>query len=336
MRKGEGEGASSVGADANSSSPGSGGSGTASTITGSSITYAAGGTGGGYFFNTVGSNGSANSGNGGGGSGGGSNNGGNGGSGVVIISLPTGFAATTTGTPTVTINGTNTVYTFTNSGTLIPRTGTPNYSNNFAGGGVLSFTVNSSISFTGDFTVEAWVYMTTYVGGSYNELTVFSPRTASGGSAFDLGNSISGFQGTVDFWDSAVATIARTTDTVPLNQWTHLAWVRYGTGTNNCSIYINGVLKASGTYTGTMGISSGTAYVGNSYYNQQFNNIISNLRVVKGTAVYTSNFTPPTSPLTAISGTSLLTCQSSTFVDNSSNAFILSNSGATITTTSPF
>ena len=56
-------------------------------------------------------------------------------SGVVIISLPTGFAATTTGTVTVTTNGTNTVYTFTGSGTLVPVIG---FSANYlvvAGGG---------------------------------------------------------------------------------------------------------------------------------------------------------------------------------------------------------
>jgi hypothetical protein len=33
---------------------------------------------------------------------------------------------------------------------------------------------------------------------------------------------------------------------------------------------------------------------------------MSNLRIVKGTAVYTANFTPPTTPLTAITNTSLL------------------------------
>jgi hypothetical protein len=54
---------------------------------------------------------------------------------------------------------------------------------------------------------------------------------------------------------------------------------------------------------------------------------VSNVRVVKGTAVYTSAFTPSTTPLTAISGTSLLTCQSNRFIDNSTNAFAITVNG---------
>jgi len=64
---------------------------------------------------------------------------------------------------------------------------------------------------------------------------------------------------------------------------------------------------------------------------------ISNLRVVKGTAVYTSDFTPATSALTNISGTSLLTLQNATIIDNSTNAFTITNNN-TVTTgqTYPF
>lgn len=54
---------------------------------------------------------------------------------------------------------------------------------------------------------------------------------------------------------------------------------------------------------------------------------MSNVRLVRGTAVYTANFTPSTTPLTAISGTSLLTCQSKSFVDNSSNNFTITRNG---------
>jgi hypothetical protein len=54
---------------------------------------------------------------------------------------------------------------------------------------------------------------------------------------------------------------------------------------------------------------------------------LSNLRIVKGTAVYTSAFTPPTAPLTAITNTVLLTCQSNRFIDNSTNAYALTVTG---------
>jgi len=55
----------------------------------------------------------------------------------------------------------------------------------------------------------------------------------------------------------------------------------------------------------------------------------SNFRLIKGTALYTTNFTPSTTPLTAISGTSLLTCQSNRFIDASSNALSISPIGST-------
>jgi hypothetical protein len=131
-----GGGAGAVGA--NSSSGGAGGAGLASTITGVSVVYAGGGGGG----NTVsaGYNGGA-GGSGGGGSGSGAgassvagsvNSGGGGGgggdgavlassaggSGVVIISVPTAnYSGTTTGSPTVTTSGSNTILKFTVSGT---------------------------------------------------------------------------------------------------------------------------------------------------------------------------------------------------------------------------
>lgn len=67
------------------------------------------------------------------------------------------------------------------------------------------------------------------------------------------------------------------------------------------------------------------------------NGYLSNTRIVKGTAVYTSNFTPPTSPLTAITNTSLLTCQSNRFIDNSSNAFAITRNGdVSVQAFSPF
>lgn len=102
---------------------GSNGSGSASSITGSSVTYAAGGTGGNTnVTGQQGASGAANTGNGGNGSdgsgGGDLRNGSNGGSGIVILSVPTAsYSGTTTGSPTITTSGSNTILKFTGSGT---------------------------------------------------------------------------------------------------------------------------------------------------------------------------------------------------------------------------
>jgi hypothetical protein len=103
----------------------SGGSGSINTITGSSIYYAGGGgganggTGGaGGGGNGGAGNGAVNTGGGGGGANNGAGTGGNGGSGVVILSMPTAnYSGNTTGIPTVTTSGVNTILTYTSSGT---------------------------------------------------------------------------------------------------------------------------------------------------------------------------------------------------------------------------
>jgi hypothetical protein len=133
---GGGGGAGAVG-DVNSvSNGGNGGAGTASSITGSSVTRAGGGGGGGAggtggsggsggggaggSGNSVGTNGTVNTGGGGGGGSvltGPGLVGGTGGKGVVILSVPTSkYSSTTTGSPTVTTSGSNTILQFNGSG----------------------------------------------------------------------------------------------------------------------------------------------------------------------------------------------------------------------------
>jgi hypothetical protein len=88
-----------------------------------------------------------------------------------------------------------------------------------------------------------------------------------------------------------------------LNQWFHIAVTRNG---NSYRIFLNGV-QVGTTVTDSNSIPASAYRITDSATSG--NNVtgyISNLRLVTGTAVYTSNFTPPTSPVTAITNTSLL------------------------------
>lgn len=138
---GGGGGRSAVGNNASGQTGGAGGAGLASSITGASVTYAGGGGGGsgnqpgnsggaggagggGTGSSNMGASsaGTANLGGGGGGGGGQTNVGGtagsNGGSGVVILSVPTAnYSGVTTGSPSITTSGSNTIIRFTSSGT---------------------------------------------------------------------------------------------------------------------------------------------------------------------------------------------------------------------------
>jgi hypothetical protein len=107
-----GGGGGAGGAGSNQVSSAGGGAGRANSISGSSVTYAAGGAVAGGVAGTT------NTGNGGSGGAGNGAVGYAGGSGVVILSVPTAnYSGTTTGSPTVTTSGSNTILTFTGSGT---------------------------------------------------------------------------------------------------------------------------------------------------------------------------------------------------------------------------
>ena len=178
-------------------------------------------------------------------------------------------------------------------------------------GDYLSIPSNSVFNLgTGDFTVECWVYRTG-TGTGYETILGFD---VTGGLLFEL------FGGELDYGIRATANNKSGT-AVPSFQWVHLALSRQS---GTVRYFQDGALTR--TYTGTYAtqdFTNNTAALVSSYSAGAgvFNGYISNLRLVKGTAVYTSAFTPSTSQLTAVSGTSLLLLQgSSPLVDNSGNA----------------
>jgi hypothetical protein len=138
--------------------------------------------------------------------------------------------------------------------------------------------------------------------------------------------------------------------TYSLNNWYHVAMTYNGSGT--VTLWVDGVSigtwASSGLVASALTTQIGCAVTG---FNPFIGNI-SNLRVVKGVAVYTGAFTVPTAPLTttqsagtnisAITGTQtqllLNTYQGAGFLaDSSNNAFTVTNNGsATSAALNPF
>jgi hypothetical protein len=204
------------------------------------------------------------------------------------------FRSNSSNAYTITANGTPSVQRFNPFGT------TTAYSTSVIGGSGYFDGSGDYLNLTGTalgtdiFTYEAWVYLTVLTGYQ----TIHDSRPSGGSSAgFTLQVNPSG---TVEAYSGG--TMAVTTATLSINQWYHIAFVR-NTG-NSCAIYINGV--SSGTGSNSNNLTSTSISIGKTFDNYYFNGYISNSRIVKGTAVYTSAFTPPTAPLTAISGTQLL------------------------------
>ena len=227
---------------------------------------------------------------------------------------------------TVTRNGNTTQGTFSPYGS--------NWGNYFADNGNY-FTPPSNAAFalgTGDFTIEAWFYRTgTNPQNATYSQSIFDFRSTEPQVAIQLGwdGGNAGYANKIFVYVNGAYPAVSTTSTV-INTWYHVAYVRSGA---TAYLYINGVMEASYAIssdftTTTCRIGARFAVIGADWRNWQ--GYISNARIVKGTAVYTANFTPSTVPLTIITNTSLLTCQSNRFIDNSSNAFALTISGIPI------
>ena len=212
-------------------------------------------------------------------------------------------------------------YTITRTGSITQGSFTPYltdgyWSNYFDGvSDYLSIADNAAFDLgTGDFTLETWVYHTTTSG----TLQVYYSHRTNG---LALTRNTSGY---LEVAQDAVAVLLTSITTVPSNQWVHVATSRSGT---SLKLFINGVVSGS-TVNSTSLTSSNPVYIGSDYSSAyEFTGYISNMRLIKGTAIYTDSFTPSTAPLTAITNTSLLTCQSNRFKDNSANAFSITKTG---------
>jgi len=175
-------------------------------------------------------------------------------------------------------------------------------------GDYLDIASSSGLGFaSNDFTIELWVYWKTAPSGYKGIFSTLNSVDTSVGVTFATDSN--GYLTFTMNSDAANDFTANTTGfSFTKNVWYHLALVRTS---NTVKIFVNGQQEGSNiTNSSNLG-SSNPATVGRiytDYVDHHPDAYIADLRVVNGTAVYTSNFTPPTAPLTAITNTQLLTC----------------------------
>jgi len=222
------------------------------------------------------------------------------------------FLDSSTNNFTITRNGNTTQGSFSPYGS--------NWSNYVASGSYLSIANNTAFNLSGvAFTIEAWVFCTGLSGGYLNFIAGKRLQSTpfNWSWVFYLTNT-----GVPAFSNGTVAATAASA--ITFNTWVHLAAVCNGT---TVQMYVNGVASGSAVTVAVTEVNTPLTIGNYPVDNPIFNGYISNLRLVKGTALYTSNFTPSTIPLTAISGTSLLTCADNRFVDDSANNFAITVAG---------
>jgi len=177
---------------------------------------------------------------------------------------------------------------------------------------------------TGDFTVEMWVYHTdltgqqTYFGDTYgNTAGLYTYKTGT--------NQIS-------LYDSTQRSVSAA-NIIQLNTWHHVAWTREN---GVLRAFLDGVKVDEDAH--TVDYTTTQYYVGDtaSTSSGEMFGYISNLRVLKGTALYTSEFTVPVHELEVIGDTVLLCCNNPDSVGaDGTGKTITVNGDAAASTVSP-
>ena len=204
------------------------------------------------------------------------------------------------------------------------------FSGYFNGTSYLAITDTNVCITSGDFTIECYLYT------SDTQFQIIGGTTSSGlGFGYNVDNNSQGL------WLGrlGVGVDATSNNQIPYNTWNHIAVTR---SSGNVKFFVNGI-QSGNTTASNITYLSGTCYVGrdrSSAAGFYYTGYISDLRITKGQALYTSNFTPPSAPLSLTdnggatpsvaplsSNISLLALQTQdkTFKDNSTNNFLLSN-----------
>ena len=171
-------------------------------------------------------------------------------------------------------------------------------------GDYLSITDNGDFTLGGDYTVECFFNLSTTSGNH----AIFGLGPFAGGNNTKV---LFRYESSGNFNYYIGGDNQRSTGGLATSRWYHLVVVR---NSNVVKIFLDGTqvgadISHSATISGNVHIASGNN--GGSGYNTM-TGFISNFRIIKDQALYTSNFTPPSTELTNVTNTVLLCCQSNT------------------------
>ena len=176
-----------------------------------------------------------------------------------------------------------------------------------------------------DFTMEAWINTNTLL---YDQ-TIVAQHGVGDVNKFSFRVNLH-TDGTISlrsYDNQTTYTELRNTSSLAPDTWNHVAITSAGryvqifvNGTGSADMYNYSVPQAPSR---ASLLSIGAIRISDGRIVNHFSGYISNLRIVKGTALYTESFVPTTRPLTNVTGTSLLTCQNSAPIDNSNNNFTI-------------
>ena len=163
-----------------------------------------------------------------------------------------------------------------------------------------------------NWTIEFWLFLNGPTHGDYDVILGKGSATSNNYEYFIEVMSDNTLELLTTSTGSAWTFQQQISPVLDHDSWHHVAVVRNGSGSNTLKSYING--QEYGSFTAeSIHISAYPFGVG--YFaggDNLFADVtVSNLRIVKGTSVYTANFTPPFHELTAIPNTVLLCCQDS-------------------------
>ena len=205
----------------------------------------------------------------------------------------------------------------------------------FSGSNYLSVAGGAAtIMGTGNLTWECWVYPTSSSGYQAFIDTRTSPLTGGDTTGFYFGTNINTLKPM--YYTNGLQ--LQSTLNMTLNAWNHVALTR---NSGTVTLWVNGA--SGGTKSDTTNLTEQRVFIGGTSQGVSTGLLltgrISNLRMVKGTVIYTTTFTPA-GPLTAVSGTQLLlnTTNDANFLkDSSTNNFTVTNNGSvTSSSLNPF